>query len=107
MNREESEKINLLLEKCISDREEYEKKLSKLSEYDYRRWLAIIRPEYMGNYIESKIESYIRDNLKIRLGQRQTNLLEVVVELNGIPVCSETMNMYNFSNLETNETKNI
>lgn len=99
MDREESEKINLLLEKCISDREEYEKKLSELTEEDYKRWLTIIRPEYMGRYIESKIESYIRDNLKIKLEQRQSNLLEVLVELNRIPVCSETIDMYNFSNL--------
>ena len=107
MDREESEKINLLLEKCISDREEYEKKLSELAEEDYERWLSVIRPEYMERYIESKIESYIRDNLKIKLEQRHSNLLEVLVELNGISVCSETIDMYNFSNLETNETQNI
>lgn len=107
MDREESEKINLLLEKCISDREEYEKKLSELAEEDYKRWLSVIRPEYMGRYIESKIESYIRDNLKIKLEQRQFNLLEVLVELNGIPVCGETIDMYKFSNHETNEAQNI
>lgn len=107
MDKEESKKINLLLEKCISDREEYEKKISELAEEDYKRWLSAIRPEYMSKYIESRIESYIRDNLKIRLEQRQNNLLEALIELNGIPVCSETIDIYKFLNTEYNETQSM
>lgn len=88
----EDSKVDIILEKCASDKRKYEEALEKMVDEDYQRWLALIRPEYMEKYIDERIADYIKNNITIKF-YANDYLLDVSVYVGDKIITSDTLDL--------------
>lgn len=89
----EDEKLDIVLEKCASDKMEYEETITRMAEEDYQRWLSLIRPEYMEKYLDGLITNYIKRNISIKMSVFEFGEVAIEVYVKDKPVITESTNI--------------